>query len=64
MVAKYPAAFINAIADDGTKEDAIEYLQQTWDELQTLKAALVKKGYTREYLDNACLSKRPAWRDR
>lgn len=28
-----PAAFINAIAEDGTKAEAIEWLQKTWDEL-------------------------------
>jgi hypothetical protein len=28
-----PAAFINAIADEGTKREAIEWLQKTWDEL-------------------------------
>lgn len=26
------AAFINAIADEGTKEEAVEWLQKTWDE--------------------------------
>jgi hypothetical protein len=25
-----PAAFINAIAEEGTKAEAIEYLQKTW----------------------------------
>jgi hypothetical protein len=28
-----PAAFINAIADEGTKEEAIRWLQKIWDEL-------------------------------
>lgn len=27
-----PAAFINAIADEGTKAEAIEWLQKTWNE--------------------------------
>ena len=27
-----PAAFINAIADEGTKTEAVEWLQKTWDE--------------------------------
>lgn len=28
-----PAAFINAIAEEGTKEEAVEWLQKTWNEL-------------------------------
>ena len=28
-----PAAFINAIAEEGTKEEAVKYLQVTWNEL-------------------------------
>lgn len=35
----YPAAFINAIAEEGTKEEAIRYLQSTWNELCELKEA-------------------------
>jgi len=27
-----PAAFINVIAEDGTKEEAIKYLQETWND--------------------------------
>lgn len=40
--AKHPAAFINNIADEGTKAEAIEWLQKTWDELQDLKQEGVK----------------------
>lgn len=36
-MAKHPAAFINAIAEEGTKEEAIFFLQKTWDELCDLK---------------------------
>jgi hypothetical protein len=36
-MAKHPAAFINAIADEGTKAEAIEWLQKTWDELCDLR---------------------------
>lgn len=36
----HPAAFINAIAEEGTKAEAIEYLQQTWNELCELKKQL------------------------
>lgn len=31
--AKHPAAFINAIYESGTKEEAIEWLQRVYDEL-------------------------------
>lgn len=37
--ARHPAAFINAIADEGTKAEAVEWLQRTWDELCDLRAA-------------------------
>jgi hypothetical protein len=37
-----PAAFINAIAEEGTKAEAIEYLQKTWNENCALRAQLVK----------------------
>lgn len=30
---RVPAAFINAIAEDGDKAEALEWLQKTWDEL-------------------------------
>lgn len=30
---KHPAAFINNIAEEGTKEEAITFLQRTWDDL-------------------------------
>lgn len=39
-MAKYPAAFINTIAESGSKAEAIKYLQETWDELQDIKEAL------------------------
>ena len=35
-----PAAFINAIADEGTKKEAIEWLQKTWNEACWLRSAL------------------------
>lgn len=44
--AKHPAAFINVIAEEGTKAEAIEHLQQTWDELVNLRLALAKLGFT------------------
>ena len=41
----HPAAFINAIAEEGTKEEAIEWLQKTWNELCEVREALrVQEG--------------------
>lgn len=37
-----PAAFINAIEEEGTKQEAIEWLHTTWDELQDA-LALIKE---------------------
>ena len=63
MAAKFPAAFINAIAEEGTKAEAVQYLQGAWDELQTLKRACIADGYDPHYLANGVLTKRHAWRD-
>lgn len=63
MAAKFPAAFINAIARDGTKDEVITYLQETWDKLQSLKQACIADGYDPYYLDNEVLTKRRSWRD-
>ena len=38
----HPAAFINAIAEEGTKAEAIKYLQETWNELCDLKEILTE----------------------
>ena len=46
-MSKHPAAFINAIADEGTKEEAIEWLQKIWDELCDVKAELASTTVTR-----------------
>lgn len=46
--AKYPAAFINALAESGSRDELIQYLQQTWDELCDLRKVildLTAKGY-------------------
>ena len=34
-----PAAFINAIAEEGTKAEAVEYLQKQWNEVCALRSA-------------------------
>lgn len=44
--ARHPAAFINAIADEGTKAEAVEWLQRTWDDLMDLRADM------KRHLDN------------
>lgn len=36
-MAKYPAAFINVIAEEGTKQEAVNWLQHTWDDYMDLK---------------------------
>lgn len=48
--ARYPAAFINCIVDEGNKDEAVYWLQVTWDELCALRSALVKFGYTNEQI--------------
>lgn len=52
-MAKYNAAFINNIAEEGNKIEAIEYLQRTWDDLQNLRIALAKRGYTVREINRA-----------
>jgi hypothetical protein len=37
-----PAAFINAIAEEGTKEDAVQFLQEQWNETCYLRKRLEK----------------------
>lgn len=46
-----PAAFINAIREEGDKAEAIHFLQETWNELVNLELALVKLGFTRSQID-------------
>lgn len=43
----HPAAFINSIAEEGTKEEAVNYLQSTWNELMNLEIALIGLGFTK-----------------
>jgi hypothetical protein len=35
---QHTAAFINAIAEEGTKDEAVEWLQKTWNELCEARA--------------------------
>jgi hypothetical protein len=42
---EYPhvrAAFINAIAEEGTKAEAIEWLQKTWNELCAVRKEIAR----------------------
>ncbi len=36
----YNASWINNIADEGTKAEAVHWLAKTWDELETLRIAV------------------------
>lgn len=51
-MAKYPAAFINAIAEEGTKQEAVQYLQETWDELMTLQNSLRRLNFSERQIKN------------
>lgn len=41
MTKHYPAAFINNIADEGSKAEAIKFLQETWNELCEAKEEII-----------------------
>ena len=61
-MSEYPhvrAAFINAIAEEGTKAEAIEWLQKQWNETCALRAALQAILDLRSPEDLACLA--DAW---
>ena len=44
---QHPAAFINSIAEEGTKDEAVQWLQTTWNELMNLQLALAKLGFSK-----------------
>lgn len=48
---QYPAAFINTIAEEGTKEDAVQHLQETWNSLMNLHFALLGLGFTKPQIN-------------
>lgn len=50
MTNRHPAAHINVIAESGTKAEAVQYLQQTWNELCDAKALLDEAALQIEYL--------------
>lgn len=50
-----PAAFINAIAEEGSKKEAIEWLQKTWNErcqLERENEALRKDAERLDFLEH------------
>lgn len=55
----HPAAFINAIAEEGTKAEAVEWLQMQWNENCELRATLawiVEQRWSEDAdLDDICL---------
>lgn len=48
---QFPAAFINVIAEEGTKGDAIQHLQETWNSLMSLQTALIGLGFTKAQIN-------------
>lgn len=50
MTKQYPAAFINVIHESGSKEEAVQHLQQTWNELCEAKELLGEAALQIEYL--------------
>lgn len=40
------AAFINAISEEGTKEEAVRFLQKQWNENCFLRQFIEEMGYT------------------
>ena len=53
MAAKHPAAFINAIAEEGTKKEAVQWLQKIWDANCELRKELGELQKELEELKNA-----------
>lgn len=51
MATHHPAAFINAIAEEGSKAEAVSFLQKTWNENCELEAKL--RRY-RSAMENVC----------
>lgn len=48
---QHNAAFINVIAEEGTKEDAILHLQDTWSDLVNLQKALIRLGFNQTQIN-------------
>ena len=68
-VPHHNAAFINAIWEEGTKEESCRYLQQTWNELCELKQQLKPVSVSLEKCGDAILlmsetGRSSEWRDK
>lgn len=48
---QFPAAFINVIAEEGTKGDAVQHLQETWNQFMSLQTALIGLGFTKAQIN-------------
>lgn len=60
-------AWINAVAEECTRAEVVEYLIEAWDGfkdqarlLAKIKTQAVRDGYSPEYFDNGVLTKRKA----
>lgn len=51
MRKRHPASFINVIADEGSKAEAIEWLQCIWDDYMNLRIAVILLGFTNAQAD-------------
>lgn len=45
---QHRASFINSIGEEGSFEEAMEWLQKTWDDYINLKLAVIKLGFTND----------------
>lgn len=50
MTNHHPAAFINTIHESGSKAEAVDHLQQTWNELCEAKELLAEAALQIEHL--------------
>src|ERR1044071_57072 len=59
-----PAAFINAIAEEGTKAEAIEYLQKQWNETCALRAELTRNTVHEDKMTDNGVAEYEYWNGR
>lgn len=56
-----PAAFINAIYEEGTKDEAIGWLQKTWNELCAIRRENERLKYLMERIKDQAGHSRYVW---
>jgi len=56
-----PAAFINAIAEEGTKAEAVQWLQKLWNENCALRTALKGAGAEPHSIEEWSQGRRLTW---